>query len=53
MGWLIDPDEKTVFVYLPREQPEIFDEPEQMLPVPFFASDLQLTVGELFSWLLE
>lgn len=53
MGWLIDPDEKTVLVYLPREQPEIFDEPEQMLPVPSFASELQLTVGELFSWLLE
>lgn len=53
MGWLIDPDEKTVFVYLPREQPEIFDQPEQQLPVPSFASELQLTVGDLFSWLLE
>lgn len=53
MGWLIDPDEKTVFVYLPRKQPEVFDQPEQQLPVPSFASDLQLTVGELFNWLLE
>lgn len=53
MGWLIDPDEKTVFVYLPREQPQVFDEPEQQLPIPSFASELQLTIAELFSWLLE
>ena len=25
MGWLIDPDKQTVFVYLPKQQPEVFD----------------------------
>lgn len=53
MGWMIDPDEQTVFVYLPKQQPEVFDESEQPLPVPSFASELRLTVGELFGWLFE
>ena len=53
MGWLIDPDEQTVFVYRPKQQTEVFDEPEQQLPVPSFASELRLTVGDLFGWLLE
>ncbi|MGB8691345.1 MAG: Uma2 family endonuclease [Microcoleus sp.] len=53
MGWLIDPDEQSVFVYLPQQQTAVFDEPEMLLPVPSFASELRLSVGELFGWLLE
>ncbi|WP_370527505.1 Uma2 family endonuclease [Trichocoleus sp. FACHB-46] len=53
MGWLIDPDEQTVFVYLPKQQPEAFDESGQKLPVPSFASELNLSVGTVFGWLLE
>lgn len=53
MGWLIDPEEQTIFVYLPKQQPEVFDEPEQLLPVPSFASELRLTVSTVFGWLLE
>jgi Uma2 family endonuclease len=53
MGWLIDPDEQTIFVYQSKQQPEVFDEPEEPLPVPSFASELQLTVGVVFGWLLE
>jgi Uma2 family endonuclease len=53
MGWLIDPDEQTVFVYLPKHQPEAFDESGQKLPVPPFASELNLSVGTVFGWLLE
>ena len=53
MGWLIDPDEQTVFVYLPKQQPEVFDEPDQSLPAPAFASELNLSVGSVFGWLLE
>jgi len=53
MGWLIDPDEQSVFVYMPRQQPEVFELPEEQLPVPSFATELRLSVGELFSWLLE
>ncbi|MEA5539418.1 Uma2 family endonuclease [Limnoraphis robusta Tam1] len=53
MGWLIDPEEKTIFVYLPTAAPAVFDEPSQQLPVPEFASELQLTLGQVFDWLLE
>ena len=53
MGWLIDPEEQTVFVYRAKQQPEVFDEPEQQFPVPSFASELRLSVGELFGWLLD
>jgi Uma2 family endonuclease len=50
MGWLIDPDEKTIFVYR-ANQVEVFDEPDAVLPVPSFARELQITVGEIFAWL--
>lgn len=53
MGWLIDPDEQTVFVYLPKQETQVFDEPEAQLTVPSFASELRLTIKELFGWLLE
>jgi Uma2 family endonuclease len=53
MCWLIDPDEQTIFVYKSNQQPEVFDEPEEQLPVPSFASQLRLTVGHIFGWLLE
>jgi len=53
MGWLIDPLEQTVFVFRPKQETQVFDEADALLPVPGFASDLQLTVGDLFAWLLE
>lgn len=53
MGWSIDPAEQTVFVYRPKQETEVFDEPNALLPVPSFASELKLTVKELFAWLLE
>ncbi len=52
MGWLIDPDEQTVFVYRPQQQTEVFDAPDALISVPSFASELQLTIQDLFSWLL-
>lgn len=53
MGWLIDPEEKSVLVYTPPNQVAVFDEPDDRLPVPAFAIDVQLTVSTLFGWLLE
>lgn len=53
LGWLIDPSERAIFTYYPQQSPDLFDHPTQLLPVPPFASELQLTVGELFGWLLE
>ncbi len=53
MGWLIDPDEQTVFVYRPKQETEVFDEAREMLPMPAFATDLSLTIATLFNWLME
>ncbi|MFN9174021.1 MAG: Uma2 family endonuclease [Synechocystis sp.] len=53
IGWLIDPDEQTVLVFLPQQLPQIFDRPEQSLPAPAFAAGLGLSVGDLFGWLSE
>lgn len=52
MGWLIDPDDKSVFVYLPDRPTTFYDRPETYLPVPEFAKDFRLTVEDLFNWLL-
>ena len=53
MGWLIDPDEQTVFIYRSKEETEVFDQADDLLPVPSFANELRLTVKDLFAWLLE
>jgi Uma2 family endonuclease len=53
MGWLIDPDEQSVFVYLPDRPTLLYDEFNARLPVPEFAKDFCLTVGDLFRWLSE
>ncbi len=53
MGWLIDPKEQSVFVYLPDKPTMVFDRLDVRLPVPEFAKDFELTVGELFNWLLD
>ncbi len=52
LGWLIDPEEQTVLVYLPPEQVKIFDQTNDRLPTPAFAAGVHLTVGELLSWLV-
>lgn len=53
MGWLIDPQDQSVFVYFPDQPTAVYDAPESTLPVPQFAQALTLTVGTVFSWLLE
>lgn len=53
MGWLIDPGEQTVFVYRSKREPEGLDELDKVIPVPSFANELDLTIEELFAWLLE
>lgn len=53
MVWLIAPEDYSVFVYKPQQQTEVLDALQALLPVPSFAGDIKLTVGELFAWLLE
>ena len=52
MGWLIDPRDKYVSVYRPNLSTALFEMSEQTLPVPEFVTSFELTVGELFSWLV-
>ncbi|MGV2829954.1 Uma2 family endonuclease [Myxosarcina sp. GI1(2024)] len=51
IGWSIDPDEKAVLVYRPQREVEVFDEPDVLLP-PSFVNELNLTVKDLFAWLV-
>lgn len=51
MGWLIDPDDQSVFIGQTGQQFTIIDEPDIPLPVPEFAAELKLTVGIIFGWL--
>ncbi|MBF2004733.1 MAG: Uma2 family endonuclease [Chlorogloeopsis fritschii C42_A2020_084] len=51
MGWLLDPDERSLLVFPTGQQPEIFQAEQEILPVPDLVSDLKLTVGQLFGWL--
>lgn len=51
LGWLIDPEEKSLLVYPSRQQPQLLQESNQVLPVPKLVADLRLTVDELFRWL--
>ncbi|MGL6342764.1 MAG: Uma2 family endonuclease [Waterburya sp.] len=53
LGWLIDPSEQSIFAYYPKQQPAFFEDFNAVLPVPDFAQSFQLTLGELFGWLLD
>ncbi len=51
MGWLIDPETRSIIVYPPQKQPQILVEETAIIPVPELVADLQLTVGDIFGWL--
>ena len=53
IAWLLDPDDKVTFIYRANQALQIYDRPEQVLPMIDFANDLQLTVETVFSWLSE
>lgn len=53
MGWLVDPEEECVFVYTPDFKTTLYEEADDLLPVPAFAIAFGLTVGELVAWLYE
>ena len=53
LGWLIDPQEQSVFVYSRSQQPAFFEAATDIVPVPDFVKVFGLTLGELFGWLLE
>lgn len=51
MGWLLDPSSQLVLVYPNNGVALCCDQSKTVLPVPEFAKEVELTVGELFSWL--
>jgi Uma2 family endonuclease len=51
MGWLIDPEERSLLIFPPGQQPELLEAEQDVLPVPTLASTLQLTIGDVFGWL--
>ncbi len=50
LGWLLDPDEKSVLVYPAKQQTRLLTQTD-LLPVPDLVVDLRLTVADLFDWL--
>lgn len=50
LAWIIDPQEKTIFVYYPQKV-TFFEKHKDILPVPNFMSDFQLSLGDIFAWL--
>jgi Uma2 family endonuclease len=52
MGWLIDPEEKTVAVSPQDSRSRILEDQGAIVPVPDWAVGLELTVGEIFGWLV-
>ncbi|MBF2057644.1 MAG: Uma2 family endonuclease [Cyanobacterium sp. T60_A2020_053] len=51
LGWLIDPQQKLIFTYTNNNHPLYFEEESDLIPVPDFAQDLKLTLGDIFAWL--
>lgn len=55
LGWLIDPDEQTVFIHSPDNSLRVFDaeNKDERLPVPSFADSVTLTTEIIMNWLLD
>ncbi|MEO1133503.1 MAG: Uma2 family endonuclease [Cyanobacteria bacterium J06639_1] len=53
MGWLVDPEEKTILIYRGDRAPLALDLPKTLLPTPNFATHVALSVGNVFTWLKE
>lgn len=49
LGWLIDPDDRSVLVFQPDQQPEFCHKADRLAVLD--GIDLELTVEELFGWL--
>jgi Uma2 family endonuclease len=49
IGWLIDPDDRSVLIFLPNQQPELCQGSEGLAVLD--GVDLQLTAEQIFGWL--
>jgi Uma2 family endonuclease len=51
MGWLINPEDESIFIGEASSQFAILDGDNSQLPMPEFAVGLSLTIGDIFGWL--
>ncbi len=49
LGWLIDPDDRSILIFKPKQEPELFSG-QDILPV-LDGIELILTVEQVFDWL--
>ena len=52
MGWLIDSEDRGVFIYQPQQEVQVLDELEAVLPMPKFMGEMNFRVADLFDLLL-
>jgi Uma2 family endonuclease len=50
LAWIIDPEEKIIFAYS-LQKISCFEEDKDILTMPDFMSDFQLTLSDIFAWL--
>lgn len=55
LGWLIDPEEQTIFIHSPDYPLQVFDTEthNEPLPVPPFAQPVSLSTRDIMQWLLD
>ena len=51
MGWLVDPDTKSILIYPAGQQPIMIQDRLEALPTPSFLPEVKLTIGQVFGWL--
>ena len=49
LGWLVDPDDKSILVFLPNQQPQLFKGSDKLTVLD--GIDLELTAEQVFAWL--
>ncbi len=49
LGWLVDPDDNSILVFRPNQQPELFTGSDKLTVLD--GIDIQLTAEEVFAWL--
>lgn len=49
LGWLVDPDDRSILVFQPQQQPELFQQQDQLIVLS--GIELALTAEKVFDWL--
>ncbi|MFE1748341.1 Uma2 family endonuclease [Coleofasciculus sp. H7-2] len=49
LGWLIDPSDRSVLIFLPNQQPELYQGSDRLAVLD--GIDLELTAEQIFGWL--